>query len=102
MPALGSWNTGIVASPVMPAPNTSSLEVKIAPIAPAALALAERPTEPQRRVASLSSHSSQATLPFTFAASAALSGWHPSALAPGMVATVPLTGACVGPLPGQS
>ena len=61
-------------------------------MAPASSTLPERPTEPQRRVSSSSSHSSQATLPRTRAASAADSGSHPSALAPGMVATRPLTG----------
>ncbi len=53
--AFGSWMTGIVSLPVMPAPNTSRSEVKIAPIAPAAATLPDRATEPHWRVASLSS-----------------------------------------------
>ena len=65
--ALGSWMTGISALPVIPAPNTSRLEVKIAPIAPAAATLFDRVAEPHRRVASLSSQYSQATLPATAA-----------------------------------
>ncbi len=87
VPAFGTWKTGISLSPVIPAPKTSRLEVKIEPIAPAAFTLPDRPTEPQRRVASLSSHSSQATLPATNAASSTESGSQPSALSPGIVTT---------------
>ena len=61
-------------------------------MAPAAATLAARAAEPQRRVASLSSHSSQATLPATLAASAAESAVQPSALLPGTATTSPVTG----------
>ena len=71
-------------------------------MAPAAVTLSERRTELQRRVFSSSSHSSQATLPFTLAASALESGSQPSALVRGIVTTLPLTGCPVGPLAAQS
>ncbi len=95
VPVFGNWNTGIRALPVIPAPNFSRPEVKIAPIAPAFWTLPDRPAEPHRRVASLSSHSSQATLPATVAASAGDSGSQPSALASESGTTSPVTSGAV-------
>src|SRR5690348_6171510 len=71
---------GIDALPATPAANRSSSSWATTPIAPAAVALFARVAEPQRRVASLSVHSTQATLPLTPAASAAEYGKQPSGL----------------------
>ena len=72
--------TGMSALPVMPTENISWSEPRMAPVAPAANALAERPADPHRRWTSLLSHMSRATLPATLAASAALKVLQPSEL----------------------
>ena len=72
--------TGMSGLPAMPTPKRTSAEPRMAPVAPAATALAERAPDPQRRWTSSSSHRSSATLPATLAASAALKGLQPSVL----------------------
>lgn len=67
-----NWNIGTVALPAIPAPKCSTEDDSSTPVAPAACALLARAAEPQARVESLSSHSSQTNLPAAAALSAAL------------------------------
>src|SRR5690349_850756 len=73
---------GMLASPRMPAANSSSSSTSTTPTAPAALAFLVRTAEPQRRAESLSVHESTTILPVSEPAGI---GSHPSELLAGLV-----------------